>query len=396
MKFKRKFEEGIFLTLKHPVKLFFKLRFNIKILINELDNVSTPYILIGNHVTAEDPIIVNCFTKHLVRFVAADTNYDTLWKKILLNLVGAIPFSKNNFDYKAVKRVLTYLNSGFPIGIYPEGGRSWTGETDNIIFSTAKLIKLSKVPVYTALYKGGYLSKPRWSQYYKKGILEIKITKTLDADEIRSMTTNEIYNRIGTSMYHNDYSWQSNKMIRFIGKKRAEFIERILYLCPNCNSLNSFQSNSNYFNCKDCNTTYEINEYGYIIGNTDYDNVADWDKWQKEELSKYCEEENFNLTSKSIHLQKFCNNRKIYNDLSDVTVNSNELIISKQNDIEYIQINNIKSISVTLLDVFEFYNSSGEKYRFILNPQENISINLIYNTIKYFKLLKKRRTNCAE
>lgn len=396
MKLKRKLEEGIFLTLKYPVKWYFKLRFNTKILINELENVDSPYILIGNHVVAEDPIIANCFTKHLVRFITADTNYDTFWKKTLLNLLGSIRFSKNNFDYKAVKNVITYLNNGYPVGIYPEGGRNWTGETDKIIFSTAKLIKLAKVPVYTALYKGGYLSKPRWSQYYKKGLFEIEITKTLNTNEIIHMNTEEIYKKIESSMYHNDYNWQSCNMIKFVGKKRAEFIERILYLCPHCNALNSFESNSNYFYCKNCNSIYEINEYGFIIGNSEYDTVVDWDKWQKKELKKYCAKENFYLKSKSIYLQKFSNCKKVYNGLTDIIISSKKLTIIKQDSTENIEISNIKAVSVTLLDIFEFYNNSGEKYRFILNPKKNVSINLIYNTIKFFRLLKKRRTNYAK
>jgi len=388
LKFKQKksiqLANTLFILLRPIVKRFFDNRFNVQLIKNEAFGENEPYIIIGNHVTSEDPIIINSVSDKLIRFIASDTNYDNQLKKFLLNLFGSIPFAKRNFDIKAIKQLLNYLKDGYPVGVYPEGGRNWNGETDELIFSTAKLIKLAKVSVYTALCRGGYLSKPRWSQYYKKGIYELEITKTLTAQEVIEMSVDEIFEKIKASTNHNDYEWQRERMIPFDGKRRAENIERILYMCPSCEALNSIVSIENEFYCKHCHATHEIDKYGFIKGNA-YDNVAQWDWWQKEKLATLCQNGEINLESQQIHMQKFYNNKKIFDGFVDITLDSEQLTLNGKGMIEKLRINQIKSFSVTLLDILEFYNDQNVKYRMILDPKKNISINLLYNSAMLIK-----------
>ena len=101
----------------------------------------------GHHVTAFDPIISNLFSRRLIRYVTADANYDSKLKRFFLNLVEGIPFTKNAADSSAIRRIMRHIKKGHPVGLYPVGGRNWDVSTDFIIRSTAKLVKLIRVPV---------------------------------------------------------------------------------------------------------------------------------------------------------------------------------------------------------------------------------------------------------
>ena len=71
----------IYHLLKYPVMLYLKLKFNIKVEHNPLKEVKGPYLLLGHHVTAFDPIISNLFSRRLIRYVTADANYDSKLKR---------------------------------------------------------------------------------------------------------------------------------------------------------------------------------------------------------------------------------------------------------------------------------------------------------------------------
>ena len=123
----------IYHLLKYPVMLYLKFKFNIKVDRNPLKELKGPYLLLGHHVTAFDPIISNLFSGRLIRYVTADANYDSKLKRFLLNLVEGIPFTKNAADSSAIRRIMRHIRKGHPVGLYPEGGRNWDGSTDFII-----------------------------------------------------------------------------------------------------------------------------------------------------------------------------------------------------------------------------------------------------------------------
>jgi hypothetical protein len=52
--------------------------------------------------------------------------------------------------------------------------------------------------------------------------------------------------------------------------------------------------------------------------------------------------------------------------------------------VEEIKIENVKAVSITLLDIFEFYNSRDEKFRIVFDPKSNPSIILFLETLKYY------------
>ena len=381
---KLKKEDRFYRIMVLILRPFLPLRYNITKNNSEILKREDPYLIIGNHVMADDPIIINSHSNRLIRYIASDTNYDTYWKKFFLNLGGAIPFSKGNKDFKAVKQLLRLSKADKPVGIYPEGGRCWSGETEEIIYSTAKLIKMLRIPVYSAIIKGGYLKKPRWAQHYRKGKIFLDYEVLFEKKQIKKMSEEEIYEQMKNGIYHNEYEWQRKNKIKFKGKNKAEHIERLLYMCPKCKGIDTIYSQGDLFSCKSCSESWSIDDYGFIKGEY-FEDTVHWNKWQKDILYGYLKREKIEIITQEISFQKFNKEgKKILEQMVNVVLSSKSLKINGQNIDEILCIENIKAFSITLLDIFEFYNNQDEKYRIIFNPKKNPSIIFFLETLKHY------------
>ena len=379
----------IYHLLKYPVMLYLKLKFNIKVEHNPLKEVKGPYLLLGHHVTAFDPIISNLFSRRLIRYVTADANYDSKLKRFFLNLVEGIPFTKNAADSSAIRRIINHIKRGHPVGLYPEGGRNWDGSTDYIIPSTAKLIKLLKVPVYAIYYQGGYLSKPRWAYYFRKGTMNIEIKEIISKDTISRKSIKELYKILVERLDYNEFEWQNHHKIPFKGKKLAEDIERLLYLCSECQTINSIISRANHFYCKSCGKEYSINIYGEIEGSSHFKDTVSWNRWQMSLLPEIIEK-GFSFTNSNLSLEKIdTRQRNKYRVL--LTLNKEKIIIEyEDNNKEFIDIQELTGLSTTFLDMVEFF-LADTKYRLTFDPKKHMSVKLFYDL-----LIKLKEDNTNE
>ena len=383
LKRKLKNEDLFYNILSTVLRPFLRFRYDIETHNKDILKNKEPYLIIGNHVMADDPVIVNFHSRKLIRYMAADTNYDTPWKRTIFSLGGAIPFSKGNSDFKAVKHLLRLVKNRKPVGLYPEGGRGWSGETEEIIFSTAKLIKILNNSVYRVMTKGGYMNKPRWADYYRKGKIHMHYDVLFHKEEVKKLTVEEIYEKIKKAIYHNEYSWQKENNYTYKGKNKAEHIERLLYICTKCSTIDSLSSKGDEFKCTECGEKWKINDYGFIEGGF-YDNTVEWNHWQKKQLYKKLKKSEITINTKKIQFEKFDKNgKKLYNEEVLINLDDKNLKIKGREFNEKLDVKNIRAVSITLLDIFEFYNKE-EKYRIIFNPEVNPSIIYFLETLKYY------------
>lgn len=377
--------EFIYHLFKIPVRFYLHRKFNITVVNNPLENIKGSYLLLGHHVNAFDPIISNAFSNTLIRYVAADANQDNGLKKMLLDQLESIPFSKNRADSKAIHEIMKHVKMGHPIGLYPEGGRNWDGSTDTIIPSTAKLIKLMRIPVYAVFYKGGHLSKPRWAYNFRKGKIVLEIKKILDKNIIEQKSSEELYELLVDKLNYNEFDWQKQNRVIFKGKNLAEGIERLLYICPNCLALNRFKSKGNKFHCDACKKEYTFNYYGEIEGCSQFNETVSWNKWQKSLLPTIMEK-GFLFTNSKISLEKIHSKDNTRDkQFVSLSFSRNQLLIRYENqDAQIIPIENLSGLSTTFQDVVEFFVDST-KYRFVFNKKEHMSIMLFYDLLKKIK-----------
>ena len=243
-----------------------------------------PYVLVANHTFLFDVVHVPMPLWKIPYIVASENLYTAQPTKFLLtNVARTIAKSKGSSDVRTVKGLMGAVKRGYPILIFPEGDTTFYGETNYIEEATFKLIKKLKVDVVTCKVQGGYLSKPRWALEKRKNrraFLDYKIA--IKKDDLKKMSVKEISKTIQKELYNNDYEFQREHRIKHPSKALAKGIEDVLYICPKCHAVNSFESQGHRFWCKECQQEGHVDDYGFLHGFA-YDNLVDWNHFQKDQ-----------------------------------------------------------------------------------------------------------------
>ncbi len=250
-------------------------------------NRKEPYIMLANHTFLFDVIHVPLRLKKVPFIVGSQTLFKKQPTKFLVTQIAhVIPKSKGASDTTTVRELIGSIRRGYPILIFPEGNATFYGETGYIEESTMKLIKKLGVDVITCNVKGGYLSKPRWATGKRKNRqISLNYQLTIPKEHIKDMSTEEINDKIIKVLYNNDYEYQRKQMIPHPGKKLAEGIENVVYVCPFCESINTIESKGNKIKCSHCHKEGFIDSYGFIH-NFRYDNLIEWNQFQKQFSNK--------------------------------------------------------------------------------------------------------------
>ena len=240
-----------------------------------------PYLMLANHTFLFDVIHVPLRVRKVPFIVASESLFVKQPTKFLFKWIAhVIPKSKGQSDLRTAKGILSAIKKGYPVLIFPEGDTTFMGETRNVEYSTMKLIKKLNVDVVTCNVRGGYLSNPRWATGKRNNRqIELHYNVTIKQDELATLSLDEINKRVNDALYHNDYEHQRNVMIKHPGKKLAEGLENVVYVCPHCEGINSLVTSGNTIRCRSCKKEGTYNEYGFIEG-FKFDNLIDWDNYQ--------------------------------------------------------------------------------------------------------------------
>jgi 1-acyl-sn-glycerol-3-phosphate acyltransferase len=241
-----------------------------------------PFVLLSNHTFMLDVVHVPFLFRNVPAIVASQDLMIKPYMNFLLTWVAkCIPKSKGKSDFRTVKSILSYIKKGYPILIFPEGDSTFYGETGYIEYSTAKLIKKLGIDVITCRHSGGHLSNPRWAtstRMNRKIHLDYKLK--ISKNDLNNLTVDEIYSILVNELYVNDYEEQRTLKEKHPSKKSAEGLENILYVCPECHSVNTIVTSKNHIRCTKCNVEGYIDQYGFINGFR-FDNTVEWDAFQK-------------------------------------------------------------------------------------------------------------------
>lgn len=244
-----------------------------------------PFVVMANHGCVWDPFFVNNYVPHPIHYVVSDSNFRSRLMDFGLSLVGSIPKTKVMSDLETVKNIVRVKDRNGIVGIFPEGQSTWDGTTLPIYFSTAKLLKVLRVPVVFARVKGAFLSRPRWSRNPRFGTIEIDYSVGFRGPELRKMPVDKVHARIVEHLSHNELDYNRDRRVRFRGIRRAEYMEIVLFLCPECRAEGTLHSHGNYLTCTACNYRVFVDEFGLFRPRSDtfhFDSIDRWNRWQIE------------------------------------------------------------------------------------------------------------------
>ncbi len=250
----------------------------------EVRQLSGPFLFLANHVGTYEPFLYYYFLQKPIHFVASEGVMQDPFMAWLLKGFGVIAKKKNRRDSKVIREMLQLSRAGHSIGLFPEGNRTWTGNTLYYEPSIAKLIKRMNVPVITARSKGMLLFNPRWAGRLRKTPVRLEYRLIFDREGIAASGEDEIYEKISRALAHDEWEWQRSKRNRIKSRHRAEYLETFLFLCPRCEHTGSLRSRGNEVHCKHCGLHIHVDEYGFFQfeagSKRRFGNARDWFAWQ--------------------------------------------------------------------------------------------------------------------
>lgn len=241
-----------------------------------------PCIVLSNHQATMDPFFISKAFPFQLYFYASDDLFNLKVSPLIRYLAAPIPKSKSVADLKAVMISLRVLREGGAIGITPEGNRTLSGRQWEMGDSVAKLVKTAKVPLVLFNLCGGYGTDPRWGVKIRRGTKFVgRVRRILTPEEYAGMSDEELFGIIKNELDVDD----TLSGERYKSRRRAEYIERALYMCPVCGSIGTIYSHGTGFCCTSCKTEAEYTEDLKIsppVGG--YSRIYEWYEWERQEI----------------------------------------------------------------------------------------------------------------
>ena len=244
-----------------------------------------PVLLVSNHVTGWDPLLVGvCLGGRQAYFVASEHIFRLgLLTKLLHWLLAPIPRRKASTGMDTVKACLRHLHAGHSVCLFAEGEQCWDGRTGPIFPATGKLAKSSGAALVTFRLEGGYLSLPRWGKHICRGAVHGHPVGVYSPEELKKLSPQEINALIERDIAEDAWERQRQRPVRYRGKRRAEGMERALYACPGCRRIGTLRTDRDRVFCP-CGFERRYTEYGFFEPREPFETLADWDLWQRELL----------------------------------------------------------------------------------------------------------------
>lgn len=243
------------------------------------------YLVLYNHQTAHDQFFVGYLFNNKTYYVTSDDlSLIPFVGWVLKVLVHIIPYKKASTDFSILRICRQVANEGGNICMAPEGNRTYSGKTGYINPTIGKMIQFLKLPVAFVNIKGGFGVLPRFSKKRRIGRVTSEVTRVWEYDEYKDLSYDEIYEVVKKELYVDE----SIPNATFKSKRKAEYIERVAYLCPNCGMVN-FHSHGDYLECPKCKSKLKYNEqkqFEIVNGNIKFKTVNEWFDYQREELLK--------------------------------------------------------------------------------------------------------------
>ncbi len=106
-----------------------------------------PLIIVSNHASYLDPLVIACAVGRPVAYMAKEELFRVPLLKQGIQLYGAYPVNRSKGDRQAIKSAIAALEKGWAIGIFLEGTRTSTAKITDPKLGAALIASLSQVPL---------------------------------------------------------------------------------------------------------------------------------------------------------------------------------------------------------------------------------------------------------
>ena len=334
-----------------------------------------PALIISNHVTDLDPLLLGATVHTHTYFIASDHIFRKKIGQLVLWLQAPITRTKGTTASDTALTALRRLKAGHNVCVFAEGNRTFNGRTGAIVESTAKLAKsaarIAGASLVLFRFDGGYMTSPRWAgSAVHRGRMSGGIRRILSAEELKVMSPEAIADAIREGIFTDAYAAQKANPIPYRSRRRAEHMERALHLCPQCHSGGKLRSAGNFLFCDGCGLRVEVDKLGFFRGNLPFETLLEWDEWQAQELMNSLPEDNNTplASDTEISLIKIENFEETLLDIGDATIYRDRFVCCGQS----FPFADIPSVGLPGPQAIEFETADGKHFTFRSDKVRNL------------------------
>ena len=268
-----------------------------------MDGIKPPYLMLCNHNAFMDfKVAAKATFPHRENYVIAIDGF--IGREGLLRTVGGICKRKFTNDITLIRQLRRVIQNGDIAVIYPEARYSLCGTTAVLPPALGGLAKMLGVPVVTLICHGHHINSPFWNVHDRgvKGI-SAEMTCICTADEVASLSKEEIFDRIEKAFVYDEFRWQKENNVVVKYKKRAEGLHKVLYQCPHCGAEYKMGSREDTLFCSACGKEWKMTELGELIatdGETEFSHIPDWYEWERENVRREVEAGTYHFSSPAV------------------------------------------------------------------------------------------------
>ncbi len=171
-----------YIIAKFIFLIIFKLFFRQKVTGQENIPQDGPFIIVANHSSLLDPVILGVSVRPKIIFIAAAYLFEIHWLGYLLRKANSIPIYRENYadNIESIKQALKILQKGGVLGIFPEGGVDRQKNNLPIKAGAAFLATRVGVPIVPIKIKGVDKVLPRGAKFIRSlNKIEVEIKKSI-------------------------------------------------------------------------------------------------------------------------------------------------------------------------------------------------------------------------
>ena len=177
-----------------------------------------PVFVLCNHNTDLDCILVGLSARRQIYFVATETIVRMgLLGKLVKRYFDPILHRKGVQGAATVRAILERIRAGFSVALFPEGNRSFNGQTCPIPPATGKLARMCGATLITYRLTGGYLTSPRWGRGLRRGKMTGAVVGVYSPETLKAMSAGEVQALIERDLWTDAYEEQKSAPVPFRG-----------------------------------------------------------------------------------------------------------------------------------------------------------------------------------
>jgi 1-acyl-sn-glycerol-3-phosphate acyltransferase len=162
----------------------FKLVYRLEVQGRENLPKHSEYILAANHLSTLDPPLVCGIANKGVAYMAKIELFNNLFLRWWLDWLGAFAVDRDKLGMSTVKTVMSIKQTGWVLGIFPQGTRQEPGKITNVTKGFASIAKKTKCGIVPI----GIVGTNEVKRFPFTGKIVVKIGKMIPySDDVQSM-----------------------------------------------------------------------------------------------------------------------------------------------------------------------------------------------------------------